>query len=136
MITMIIFDLSCDLGHTFEGWFQSQENFEDQLEQSLISCPNCGSCEIRRVPSAVHLSRANATPVSEISAKRDRIHSEEMLSLLGQVLTAVISNSEDVGNLFAEEARRIHYLESPARPIVAKPVSKNLKTFAKRVSKS
>ena len=40
-----------------------------------------------------------------------------MLSLLGQVLSSIIASTEDVGTGFADEARRIHYLESPERPI-------------------
>ena len=112
---MIIFDLTCDLGHSFEGWFQSQEKYDEQLADGLISCPHCGSVEIRRVPSAVHVPRKTAgTPVGETQLPNTQ---EGMLSLLGKVLSAVISNTEDVGKQFAEEARRIHYSESPDRAI-------------------
>ena len=113
---MIIFDLTCDLGHTFEGWFQSSENFEDQLAQELISCPHCGATEVRRVPSAVHVAK-NGAPSADIKAKPAGASSEEMISLLGQVLSSIIASTEDVGKGFAEEARRIHYLESPERAI-------------------
>ena len=109
---MIIFDLTCDLGHTFEGWFQSSENFDSQLAQELISCPHCGSVEIRRVPSAIHVAKNG-----DIKARPASATSEEMISLLGQVLSSIIANTEDVGKGFAEEARRIHYLESPERAI-------------------
>lgn len=112
---MIIFDLTCNLGHAFEGWFQSLENYEDQIAQELISCPHCGSIEIRRVPSAIHVSKSVAA--KDINAKKAQVSSEEMLSLLGQVLSSIIASTEDVGTGFADEARRIHYLESPERPI-------------------
>ena len=112
---MIIFDLTCNLGHAFEGWFQSLENYEDQIAQELISCPHCGSIEIRRVPSAIHVSKSVAS--KDIDTKKAQVSSEEMLSLLGQVLSSIIASTEDVGTGFAEEARRIHYLESPERPI-------------------
>ena len=112
---MIIFDLTCNLGHAFEGWFQSLENYEDQIAQELISCPHCGSIEIRRVPSAIHVSKSVAA--KDINAKKAQVSSEEMLSLLGQVLSSIIAGTEDVGTGFADEARRIHYLESPERPI-------------------
>ena len=111
---MIIYDLTCKLGHRFEGWFQSSENFEAQLEQDLISCPHCGSNDVQRVPSAVHLAKGGATPQAN---RRDDVHPEEMMSLLGQILSSIIANSEDVGRDFADEARRIHYLESPVRAI-------------------
>ena len=112
---MIIFDLTCNLGHAFEGWFQSLENYEDQIAQELISCPHCGSIEIRRVPSAIHVSKNVAA--KEKKKKKAQVSSEEMLSLLGQVLSSIIASTEDVGTSFADEARRIHYLESPERPI-------------------
>ena len=112
---MIIFDLTCNLGHAFEGWFQSLENYEDQIAQELISCPHCGSIEIRRVPSAIHVSKNVAA--KDINTKKAQVSSEEMLSLLGQVLSSIIASTEDVGTSFADEARRIHYLESPERPI-------------------
>lgn len=112
---MIIFDLTCNLGHAFEGWFQSLENYEDQLAQELVSCPHCGSIEIRRVPSAIHVSKSAAP--QDINAKKAQVSSEEMISLLGQVLSSIIASTEDVGTGFANEARRIHYLESPERPI-------------------
>ena len=112
---MIIFDLTCNLGHAFEGWFQSLENYEDQIAQELISCPHCGSIEIRRVPSAIHVSKSVAA--KDINTKKAQVSSEEMLSLLGQVLSSIIASTEDVGTGFADEARRIHYLESPERPI-------------------
>ena len=112
---MIIFDLACNLGHSFEGWFQSQENFESQLAEGLISCPHCDSNEIRRVPSAVHLTKNS--PATAIQARKNEVASEEMMALLGQVLSSIIANTEDVGSEFADEARRIHYMESPSRPI-------------------
>ena len=112
---MIIFDLTCNLGHAFEGWFQSLENYEDQIAQELISCPHCGSIEIRRVPSAIHVSKSVAA--KDTNTKKAQVSSEEMLSLLGQVLSSIIASTEDVGTSFADEARRIHYLESPERPI-------------------
>ena len=45
---MIIFDLSCEHQHPFEGWFESSANYDSQHERGLISCPHCGSTRIRR----------------------------------------------------------------------------------------
>ena len=115
---MIIFDLTCNSDHRFEGWFQSQENFDRQLEEGLISCPVCGSIDIRRVPSAVHLGKTVSTP--------DRTHTQnlqmvtphgEVLAAYQKLLSAIVSSCEDVGKAFADEARKIHYLEAPQRSI-------------------
>ncbi|MDR0578764.1 MAG: DUF1178 family protein, partial [Candidatus Accumulibacter sp.] len=57
----IIFDLSRNNGHRFEGWFQSSEAFDAQNARGLISCPSCASGEIRRIPSAVHLGGAHGS---------------------------------------------------------------------------
>ena len=114
---MIIFDLSCDQNHTFEGWFQSQENYEEQLANGLISCPQCGSTEINRIPSAIHLSSNEA--VESLTEHKIPVESlsSAMLEACQQLISTMIANSEDVGKSFAQEARKIHYLEAPERSI-------------------
>ena len=117
---MIIFDLACQHDHRFEGWFQSREDFDDQLASGLIACPHCGLLAIRRVPSAVHLggsasapavaaTPAAATPVIDMRAG--------VLAAFRQLTEMLLANCEDVGADFAEEARRIHYVEAPERSI-------------------
>jgi len=49
---MIVFDLLCAVGHRFEGWFGSAEDFASQKEGRLLACPTCGSAAVERVPSA------------------------------------------------------------------------------------
>jgi len=117
---MIIFDLACEHGHRFEGWFQSSEDFGAQLARSLISCPECSSAVIRRVPSAVHL----ATPVAEQRASRKTAGDRPAVDLRAgaraayrQLTQLLLADCEDVGARFAEEARRIHYLETENRSI-------------------
>lgn len=124
---MIVFDLTCGLGHTFEGWFQSMEVFEAQLAQDMIACPHCGSTQIRRVPSAIRFSRKDSGADAGHAAVRGAagtplsgsvtVTPETMMSLFRQMVSSIIANTEDVGSAFAEEARRIHYLEAPERPI-------------------
>jgi hypothetical protein len=113
---MIIFDLACSQDHQFEGWFKSPEDYDSQLSRGFIACPYCSSAEVRRVPSAVHLAKpANGlapvagTPVIETQAG--------MLTAYRQLVSAMISNCEDVGKGFAEEARKIHYRAAPERSI-------------------
>ena len=124
-LPMIVFDLTCGSGHAFEGWFQSAEVFEAQLARDMIACPHCGSTDIRRVPSAIRFSRSkdagHEATGRDASAKRQagtaQTAREAVLSLFDQVLSSIIANTEDVGQAFAEEARRMHYLEVPERPI-------------------
>ena len=62
---MIIFDLACKQEHAFEGWFQSQAAYDSQVEKGFVLCPQCGSNEIRRVPSALHISRPSSSSVAD-----------------------------------------------------------------------
>lgn len=41
----------------------------------------------------------------------------EVLAAYERLLSAIISSCEDVGKGFADEARKIHYLEAPQRSI-------------------
>lgn len=45
---MIIFDLICAKDHIFEGWFGSSDDYEAQQEKGLLSCPHCGSIQVRK----------------------------------------------------------------------------------------
>jgi len=113
---MIIFDLVCSAGHPFEGWFQSQANYDSQLASGLLSCPHCGSSEIRRMPSPVHLTKAAAVMVAPDEAPAVSAPAG-MIAAYQQLLAEIVANSEDVGKDFADEARRIHYMEATPRSI-------------------
>jgi hypothetical protein len=111
---MIIFDLACQHGDQFEGWFQSREDFDSQLASRLIECPHCGSLEIRRVPSAVHLARAAPEAAASSPAVDMRASA---FAAFRQFTERLLATCEDVGSDFASEARRIHYVEAPERSI-------------------
>lgn len=116
---MIIYDLTCVHEHCFEGWFQSAEDFERQRGNGLIACPRCGSTVIKRVPSAVHLAKTTGEDSSR--PKRPTSPAAEgaagALATYQRLATFLLANCEDVGRGFAEEARKIHYLEAPERSI-------------------
>lgn len=118
---MIIFDLACQHDHQFEGWFQSREDFDSQLVHGQIACPHCASLEIRRVPSAVHLTLPKepaAVPVKQPSIPALPIDMRaDARVAFRQLSEMLIADCEDVGADFANEARRIHYVEAPARSI-------------------
>ncbi len=123
---MKVFNLCCDQEHGFEGWFGSQEDYERQLEDGLIQCPLCGSDQIRRTPSAPRLNLGNASAPSAPSEQAITDDSRQMMAqptsvqmqkLWAQMAKLVQANTEDVGERFAEEARRIHYNEAPERGI-------------------
>ena len=114
---MIVFNLACGTEHRFEGWFASADDFEDQGRRGLLSCPVCGSSEVRKQLSAprLNLSAAGSRDAPE-ERKSVAMVNPEQAQLL-EMLRKVIESTEDVGQKFPEEARRIHYKEAPARPI-------------------
>ena len=122
---MIIFDLICEHEHRFEGWFRAALEFQHQLDDGLLRCPECDSASVRKLPSAVSISSQRAEPVSEppssgsSSSATSTLPSSptQLLSLYKQLTSALLAVSEDVGVKFAQEARRIHEDEVPARPI-------------------
>ena len=116
---MIIFDLACKQEHSFEGWFQSPSAYDSQVEKRLISCPQCGSNEIHRIPSALHIARPSPAPVAT-NAETLPVAQMGALAAVQQIISSIVSSCEDVGNDFAQEARKIHYQEAPLRSIRGK----------------
>ena len=57
---MIVYNLTCDQSHTFEGWFSSSEEFDKQLANKQISCPNCGSTKVTKQLSAPYVNTGSA----------------------------------------------------------------------------
>ena len=140
---MKVLDLHCPAGHVFEGWFASEDDFQNQLQRKLVQCPMCGDSDVTKRLSAPRInlgaqppkaataaqntpSAAPAQPASaaapaaaqmpEISAEaREQLHA--MQSAWMQWSRKVAENTEDVGKHFAEEARRMHYGETEDRAI-------------------
>ena len=109
---MKVLDLQCPHSHRFEGWFASAEDFESQLSRKLVECPICGATEVSRLPSAPRLNLSGASAAAQAPAGMGEQQARVM-----RALREVLEKTENVGDRFAEEARRIHYNESPARSI-------------------
>lgn len=111
---MKVVDLHCAQGHRFEGWFASDDDEVAQRERGLLVCPMCGEAEVRRLPSAPRLNLGATEPAAKTLAMPapDDPHAKWL-----RAMRRVVANTEDVGERFPEEARRIHYGEVPARGI-------------------
>jgi hypothetical protein len=114
---MKVLNLQCAHKHGFEGWFGSEDDFQGQLERGLVECPICGDTGIVKLPSAPRLNFGAGEPRQ--SPKQDVMATSEsaMQAKWLQMVRHVMANTEDVGERFAEEARRIHYGESEERNI-------------------
>lgn len=126
---MKVYNLQCQAQHQFEGWFASEEDYARQLEQGMLECPLCGDKAIQRLPSAPRLNlgaaasaeEARLPAVAEASQAEQALLPPERLKALQaaylQLARQVVAQTEDVGERFAEEARRIHYGEAEQRGI-------------------
>lgn len=109
---MIIYDLKCDKGHTFEGWFKDRQAWIAQNAQKLVLCPVCNSSSIEMMPSSVAFIGKESRS-SEKSTEKG-LSLAKAIKVLKQYLD---SNFEDVGNKFAETALKIHYGDEEKRNI-------------------
>ena len=114
---MKVLDLQCPHGHRFEGWFASAEDFEAQAADHLVECPICGAKEVSRLPSAPRLNLSGASGAQPAAAANGSPAQQEWQARAMRALREVLEKTENVGDRFAEEARRIHYNEAPARNI-------------------
>jgi hypothetical protein len=115
---MKVIDLRCQSGHRFEGWFAGDDDFLDQNGRGLIECPLCADKVIVRLPSAPRLNLSGAqAPVAAATPSALADEGATMQARWMQVVRQVIANTEDVGERFADEARRIHYGEAEERAI-------------------
>lgn len=116
---MIVYNLACSNDHRFEGWFGSAAEFERQQRSSLLSCPLCGSIKVAKALHAPYVNTGSAPrpPESERSGKDTTGQYANVGDELSQLIEHLIANTEDVGDTFPEEARRIHYQEVPERKI-------------------
>ena len=77
---MIKYQLICDLSHEFEGWFQTSAAFDAQKQSELITCPVCGSADVRRALMTPNLAspkrrqRPSADNISDTNASITGIH--------------------------------------------------------------
>lgn len=111
---MIKFGLRCENKHRFEAWFASSDAFESQRKRGFVTCPDCGSSTVEKALMApsVSTSRDRAAVASEIGRKHLAAMGE-----LRKMRDAVTKNAENVGDRFAQEARRIHYGEVPDKAV-------------------
>ena len=90
---MIVFDLQClDGGETFEAWFRSNADFDEQREAGLVQCPFCESSRVAKAPMAPRVPRKGTDPLAALAA----------------VQAEMLKDSRWVGDEFAETARAMH----------------------------
>lgn len=121
---MKVLNLQCSQQHDFEGWFASEDDFHQQLERGLLSCPLCGDAQVRKMLSAPRLNLGKSPRKPSLPAAAggqvEVGHAVPGSELQGRLLRAVrelMKQTEDVGERFADEARAMHQGEMEARSI-------------------
>jgi hypothetical protein len=119
---MKVLDLQCAGGHTFEGWFASEEDFVAQCEKSMVQCPVCGDASVLKKLSAprLNLSHARSDTPAEMEVMNTSHQQAAITAAWMELARKIVANTQDVGERFAEEARKMHYGEAKDRPIRGK----------------
>lgn len=111
---MKVLNLQCGQGHDFEGWFASEDDFQQQQSRALLSCPLCGDLSVRKMLSAPRLNLGHvreAERPAQVGGQVNTGGAAPAPEWQGQLLRAVrelMSKTEDVGERFADEARAMH----------------------------
>ncbi len=117
---MIRYDLVCEKGHEFDGWFRDSDTYDKQAKRGLVSCTHCGTAKIQKqimapgIPSKSNKKSENAV---RMTAGPVDPRAAVMMQMMRDYRKHVENNAENVGNNFAEEARKIHYKETKERGI-------------------
>ena len=129
---MILYRLRCADEHSFEAWFRDSASYDEQVAAGDVECPYCGSTAIAKAPMAPNISSHKGSmedasarqPIADMDAEAmdQRAHevAQQILDAVGRVRQYAEDNFEDVGEAFADEARKIHYGDAEERGIYGK----------------
>ena len=109
----IKFSLICQCSAKFEGWFPSNEDYENQLAQGQLLCPLCDSTKVRKDIMSPNIknpkyktSRQRGRQAMVEMAKGQMVMGAKARTLLKKLEKHVTDNFENVGKNFAKEARK------------------------------
>lgn len=137
---MVIYDLICDSGHQFEGWFKNADDLRSQQTTGLLTCPFCDSVKVdKKITAAKVGKKSNSMPSVDVSSTQSMIAGggdsspkayAKLQRMLKEVHAFVENNFEDVGNRFADEAISIHKGDKDPANIRGTATAEQLKELA------
>lgn len=134
---MIHYQLRCDTGHEFDGWFKDSAGFDVQVASGFVACPSCGSVEVSRALMAPAIPRkgseiilAEPPPVASAPQAAGGALPDSVRAALQKLREEVEKNCDYVGAEFADEARRIHYGEAAPRGIYGQSSEEDAEALA------
>jgi hypothetical protein len=107
---MIRYALLCDQDHTFEAWFSSSDDFEDQRQRELVQCPFCESSAVHKQIMAPAIQGAKKSASAETPA-------QAFAEFASKVREKIRNTHDYVGEEFADKARAMHLGETPEKAI-------------------
>lgn len=120
---MKVLNLQCAQRHDFEGWFASEDDFQQQQDAGLLSCPLCGEPRVHKMLSAPRLNLGHGRelgPATAADLPARLGHTPPGSERQGRLLHAlreIVQATEDVGERFADQARAMHHGDMEQRNI-------------------
>ncbi len=137
---MIRYRLKCRRGHEFEGWFSGSAAFDREAKQGRVACPTCGTSKVSKALMAPRIAKGGKPkrsakgvepPRPEPKPETQRVAAHgELATAMRKLRAEIEAKSEYVGSRFPEEARKIHYEESPARGIRGEATAEEAKSLS------
>jgi hypothetical protein len=106
---MIVFDLECLNGHTFEGWFDDRQDLDNQQEKGILKCPVCETTSVVQVLSPVAIRKSSSSSLDNTTQNVLQDSQGAIAELTEKVAEYVDKNFEDVGSDFTKKALKMHY---------------------------
>ena len=128
---MILYQLRCADEHSFEAWFRDSASYDLQARSGDVECPYCGSTNVSKAPMAPHIGSSKSREVGaeapqEVDERRASEVAQQILDAVGRIREYAEQNFENVGDDFADEARKIHYGDEPERGIYGKATEQDV----------
>ena len=135
---MIKYSLKCVENHCikkdpFDGWFQNSASFDKQIKDGFISCPYCGSLNVRKnlMSPSVKSNKEIKLNRSSNNIKRSESFNKtnnqiDMMVVLRNIKKEIQKDAEFVGKNFVKEAKAIHEGKSKERAIYGEANRKDL----------
>ena len=123
---MIRYALQCAAGHGFEAWFGSSAAYDEQVARGLVECPVCGTPRVGKAIMAPAVAGTKRTAEPAVPPARMR---EMFRHAAREVRRHVMSEFDDVGPRFAQEARAIHEGKAEERGIYGEATAAEVKAL-------
>ena len=116
--SLICRSLNCNNKENFDAWFQNIDAFEYQKSKGLVSCPICGSDNIIKslTTPSLRMAKTNILEKHEYETNIDKnssptisdaVYNNKLTAVLRSIKKEIQKNSENVGNNFVKEARKM-----------------------------